>query len=126
MDAVYVKNGVVDAVVLNAKGSPAGAIMVESGTVYGGWLYANGNFLPPSEPSPVLTRVPKYTLIDRLTDEEGNKLLADFNDAPGKLAFLWNSIMNIDTADPYYPVLRGVIVNTLGEDRAAEVLAPTE
>lgn len=79
--------------------------------------------VPPAAP---LTRISKYDLVMRLTDDEANELLADFNDAPGKLNFLWNSIMYVDNTDPAYPVLRNVIVSRLGEARADEVLEPME
>ncbi len=89
-----------------------------------GWDGENWTLTPIQ--APVLTRISKYDLIMRLTDEEADQLLADFNDAPGKLSLLWNSILYVDKNDPAYPTLQGIVTARLGEARAAEVLEPME
>lgn len=81
--------------------------------------------IPDADPI-IRHRVPKQTMVLRLTEEEANTFMADLNDAPGKLSLLWNSIMNIDDRDEYYPILKGIIESRLSPERAAEVLAPTE
>lgn len=77
-------------------------------------------------PQPVYTRISKYDLIMRLTDEEANMLLADLNETEGRPALLWNSIQYVDNTDPLYPMLRQIVVDRLGEERANEVLEPVE
>lgn len=89
-----------------------------------GWTGAEWTVSPI--PKPVYTRISKYDLVMRLTDEEANMLLADFADADGKAALLWNSIQYVDTNDPLYPVLRQIVVDRLGETRANAILEPVE
>lgn len=74
----------------------------------------------------VYTRISKYDLIVRLTDDELDNLQAELNLASSRLNLIWGAIMYIDTADPNYSTLRDVFVSQLGETRANEVLTPKE
>ncbi len=77
-------------------------------------------------PVPVYTRVLRSDIVRRLTSTEADNLLAAFNETPGKLRFLWDSVTYVDNTAVEYPELRAFLENVIGATRADEVLAPTE
>lgn len=92
-----------------------------------GYAYANGVFTAPAAtPPPVFTRVSRFTVVGRLSDAEGDLLLAAFNEAPGKLRFMWDSIQYIDHTDPNFSILHDFIASVLGVSRADEILTAVE
>lgn len=85
--------------------------------------------IPPVEPEEppepaLMTKTHKATIWRRLTDEEAEQLDAALSAAPLRLRRIFEAAQYLDTNDPDYPTLRAGVVAALGEERAAEVLAP--
>lgn len=76
--------------------------------------------------NPVYTRISKYDLQARLTDDELDLMQAELSMASTRLNFIWGAIMYVDNTDPNYQMLRDVFVDKLGAARADEVLQPKE
>jgi hypothetical protein len=93
------------------------------------WLDAGnslGEAIRPPQSAPVLSRLPKAELWRRVSDEEAEAMDAALSSAPLRLRRLFQAAQYLDTGDADYPMLRAGIVAAIGEERAVEVLAPTE
>ncbi len=77
----------------------------------------------PGEPAP-LTKTHKATIWRRVSDEEAELLDAALLTAPLRLRRMFEAAQYLDIGAPDYPTLRSGVVAALGEERAAEVLAP--
>lgn len=91
-----------------------------------GQRYQNGMWAPVPVVAAPKTRVLKRTILDRLTDEEGDLIIAAYSEAPGKLRLIWDDASVIDQADPNYLALVALVTAVLGPQRAGQVLEPTE
>jgi hypothetical protein len=95
-------------------------------------LFEQQNFDPVAEtiePFPPLPGPPVITfkadIWRRCTDVEADALDADLKAQPARIQRLFGDAQHIDHADPLFDLMRGAITARFGEERAAEILAPS-
>jgi hypothetical protein len=79
---------------------------------------------PPA--SETIVRTLKSDIWRRCTDEEAEALEAALNAAPVRLRRLFNDSTILESNWPEYEALRSGIVQAVGEERAAELLAASQ
>ncbi|WP_424140255.1 hypothetical protein [Roseomonas chloroacetimidivorans] len=95
-----------------------------------GWRYDGSAFsappAPEAPPSEAIVRTLKSDIWRRCTDEEAEALEAALNAAPVRLRRLFNDSTILESNWPEYEALRSGIVQAVGEERAAELLAASQ
>lgn len=82
---------------------------------------------PENDPDvPNLTRVYKSDMFRKMTDEEYGKYKQIRAAFPERLGAVFDGATSILTTDEFFPMLYAAAVDAYGEDRANELLAPTE
>lgn len=94
-------------------------------------LWSIKDIPPPPEPEPPFELPPMtitYTgdIWRRVTSEEAIVLIEALKQVDPRLQMLFNTVAFLDPVDPDYPTLKSGIVAALGEERALEVLAPSQ
>ncbi|WP_424138153.1 hypothetical protein [Roseomonas chloroacetimidivorans] len=114
---------------LVAGGSADGWVEIEP-KVQAGWLYDGSTFsappAPEAPPSEAIVRTLKSDIWRRCTDEEAEALEAALNAAPVRLRRLFDDSTILESNWPEYEALRSGIVQAVGEERAAELLAASQ
>lgn len=120
--------------------SARGRYYAISNDVYRDWLKSGGqptSILDEGELADVLqvyglqgpsvpTRytIPKQLPFLRATDEEAEQIEAAIQAAGARLRNVYAGATHLDTADPLFPMVQGVLEQIVGAERAAELLAP--
>ncbi|MGO8093233.1 hypothetical protein [Rhizobium leguminosarum] len=69
-------------------------------------------------------QISKTTPWLRMTDEEAETMTAAMDAAPARLRAIYNAASFLQSTDPLWPTLRGLIGSALSPERADELLAP--
>lgn len=88
---------------------------------YLAWMYAGNEALPADPVVPLQRRVPKSVIVNRMTDDECEMLRELKKTLPAKLVLLWDEAWS-NEIDPDDPRLRQLFNDTLGVERANEIL----
>jgi hypothetical protein len=69
-------------------------------------------------------QISKTTPWLRMTDEEAEIMTAAMDAAPARLRAIYNAASFLQSTDPLWPTLRGLLASALSPERADELLAP--
>jgi len=73
---------------------------------------------------PTRYTIPKQLPFLRATDQEAEQIEAAIQASGARLRNVYAGATHLDTADPLFPMVQGVLEQIVGEARAAELLAP--
>lgn len=107
---------------------PAGVAMVrDPGGVSVGFLKQGGKFVAPTgQATPEPFTVYKADIWRRCTDAEADKLDTAIRAQPVRLRRLFDDATNLRSDDELFGQISGAVVQMIGAERAAVVLAPSE
>lgn len=86
----------------------------------------------PPEPEPVEPTEPKFYTVNktdlwkRCTEDEAEILQAALAQASAKMQGVFNGATVLHSNDEFFPMLQAGISDAVGEERANEILAPSE
>lgn len=74
---------------------------------------------------PIPRKVYKLTIWERATDEEAEQMVAMLEQQPVKLRKMWEDSQYLSTDHPLFVKIKAALIDIFGEERAAELLAPS-
>ena len=80
----------------------------------------------PGDEPPPKTRIGKDVIFRRATDEEAEQMRAALDAQSVRLREIYDGAAWIETTDELFGVLQAALVQLFGEERAAQLLGPTE
>ncbi|UXN69900.1 hypothetical protein N8A98_22275 [Devosia neptuniae] len=80
----------------------------------------------PEDPPAELTRIAKNAIWERATDDEAEQMEMVLAAQPVRIRRIYEGATHIDQAHELYALLNAAMTQLFGEDRAAELLAPTD
>lgn len=89
-----------------------------------GWVLLDGIFQPPPAPEPV-TVVFKLDLWSRMTDDEADRVGAAMDEQPFRIRKIFESANSYRSDHELWPLLVQIATTLFGEERAAQILAPS-
>lgn len=131
------------AAILDTDGRVANRILLAEGddpAVYGaiacdeavqiGWRHANGAFAPPPAPippeaPPVRAVTYKSDIARRCTEQEAQMLRGLLDQTSAQFWLLYMGVTEINHDAPEFPILKQAFIDTIGEERANDILAPS-